>query len=107
MKRSNLYIICSVFLVISFSVIAVGCGSATPTSSSAGSSAGSSTAVTTLDGQAIMDVQCGRCHSLSRVTSKTKTAAEWKITVDRMITHGANLTPEQEQALIDYLAKNY
>jgi competence protein ComEA len=54
-----------------------------------------------------MDAQCGRCHSLSRVTSKTKTAAEWKITVDRMITHGANLTPEQEQALIDYLAKNY
>jgi cytochrome c5 len=60
-----------------------------------------------LDGQAIMMQTCQRCHNISRVTSKNKTAADWKTTVDRMIKHGAGLTPEQEQAVIDYLAQNY
>ena len=28
-------------------------------------------------------------------------------TLDRMIKHGAQLTPEEEQALVDYLAQKY
>ena len=103
----NLFIIS--ILVISFAVLMmVGCGSAsTANSTPAGSSASSSTAITSTDAQSLMTMQCSRCHSIDRVTSKTKTAAEWKITVDRMIQHGASLTPDQEQALIDFLAKNY
>ena len=90
-----------ILALLSVTVLAA-CGSSSPTSSPV-----SATSSSNIDAQVLMSQQCSRCHSLSRVTSKTKTAAEWKITVDRMIQHGAKLTPDQEQALIDYLAQNY
>ena len=106
-----------IFMVLLFSALLVGCGTSATTTSPAPSgstaTAVDGSAVTTVlsansaDGQALMTAQCGRCHPLSRVTSKQKTAAEWKITVDRMITRGAKLTPQEEQALIDFLAQNY
>jgi len=108
MLKRFLYLFSISILVISFAVLMAGCGSATPANSTpTGSLASSSTAITSIDAQSLMSTQCSRCHSIDRVTSKTKTAAEWKITVDRMIQHGASLTPDQEQALIDFLAKNY
>jgi hypothetical protein len=54
-----------------------------------------------------MQDRCSVCHSLDRVISAHHTAAEWKVTVDRMVNRGAQLTPQEEQTLIDYLAKNY
>jgi cytochrome c2 len=60
-----------------------------------------------LNGQTIMQQQCSRCHSLNRVKSAHHTAAEWQITVNRMINKGAQLNQQEEQALIDYLAQNY
>ena len=63
--------------------------------------------VSNIDAQAILSQQCSRCHPLSRVTTKSKNAQQWKITVDRMIRHGAKLTSAEEQALVDYLAANY
>ncbi len=117
LSKRNFLMITVIFMVLLFSALLVGCGtSATNTSPVPSGSTGTSvdTPATTAvpsanaaDGQALMTAQCGRCHPLSRVTSKQKTAAEWKITVDRMITRGAKLTPQEEQALIDYLAQNY
>jgi hypothetical protein len=63
--------------------------------------------VSGIDAQALLSQQCSRCHPLSRVTTKSKSAQQWKITVDRMIKHGAKLTASEEQALVDYLAANY
>jgi hypothetical protein len=54
-----------------------------------------------------MQQRCSACHSLSRVTSVQKTAAQWKSTVDRMVNNGAQLTPAEEQTLVTYLAQNY
>ncbi len=76
-------------------------------SSGSSTQAPAATANTSIDAAALMSQQCARCHPLTRVTSKTKTADQWKVTLDRMIKHGAKLTPDQEQALVDYLAQNY
>ncbi len=95
-----------VFMLALFLVlILAACGS--NSSSSSTSTPVGTTSTSSIDAQALLSQQCSRCHPLTRVTSKTKTSAEWKITVDRMITHGARLTSDQEQALIDYLAQNY
>ena len=110
-------VITVIFIAFLFSALLVGCGTSatniSPVPSASTSTSVDISAPTTVpstnaaDGQALMAAQCGRCHPLSRVTSKQKTAAEWKITVDRMISRGAKLTPQEEQALIDYLAQNY
>jgi hypothetical protein len=54
-----------------------------------------------------MQERCSVCHSLNRVTSSLKTAAEWKISVDRMINNGAQLSPAEEQTLVTYLSNTY
>ncbi len=68
---------------------------------------GSGSTPAPLDGQTLMNERCSVCHDLSRVTSAHHTAAEWKVTVDRMIARGAQLTPAEEQVLLDYLSANY
>lgn len=72
-----------------------------------GTSPGSDGSGIPANGQTLMQERCSVCHSLDRVTSAQKTADQWKTTVDRMIEHGANLTPTEEQTLVDYLAANY
>lgn len=55
------------------------------------------------DGKAVMESHCGDCHSLDRITSKTKDRAGWQTTVNRMIGKGATLNAEEKAALLDYL----
>ncbi len=102
MNKRHVMILIVIILALLSMTILTACGSS---SSSNPSSSGSNTS--SIDAVALMSQQCSRCHPISRVTSKTKTAEQWKVTVDRMIQHGAQLTPSQEQALIDYLAQNY
>ncbi len=99
MKRFQISI--SVFFITALiaTVLLTACGSS--------SSASNTPDTSNIDAAALMSQQCTRCHPLSRVTSKTKTAEQWKVTVDRMIQHGAQLTPPEEQALVEYLAQNY
>jgi cytochrome c5 len=59
------------------------------------------------DGQALLDERCTVCHSLSRVENAKHSLEEWRATVERMIDHGAILTPEEASALVDYLAQTY
>ena len=54
-----------------------------------------------------MQDRCSVCHSVGRVTSAHKTLDQWTTTVDRMITHGAQLNATEQQTLIDYLVANY
>jgi hypothetical protein len=54
-----------------------------------------------------MQNRCSVCHSTDRITSAHKTADEWKSTVTRMISHGAQLNATEEQTLLDYLAATY
>jgi cytochrome c5 len=60
-----------------------------------------------LDGKALAAVRCTACHSFSRVENSKKTADEWAKTVQRMISNGAVLTSDEQQAVIKYLSETY
>jgi uncharacterized membrane protein len=91
-KRMTPLINALVFIILMGAFLAA-CGSS---SSAASSSSGSSSSDSA--GQTLMQARCSVCHH---------TAAEWKVTVERMINKGAQLTPQEEQTLINYLARNY
>ena len=75
--------------------------------SSSSASSGGTTGGATADGKTLMQQRCSVCHSLSRVTNAQKTADQWKTTVDRMISKGAQLSSAEEQTLVTYLAQTY
>ncbi len=100
MKKPLVPLINILFLTLLAGTLLASCGSV---NSSATNPSGSSSS----NGQALLQDRCSVCHSLDRVTSAHHTADEWKVTVDRMINRGAQLNPQEEQTLIDYLAQNY
>jgi len=51
----------------------------------------------------IIEKRCTVCHNVSLIYNAKKSKAEWKETVDRMISYGARLNNEEKQALIKYL----
>jgi hypothetical protein len=60
-----------------------------------------------LDGATLVQERCTKCHPLSRVERSNHTAAQWKTIVDTMISRGAQLTPEEETVVVNYLAANF
>jgi cytochrome c5 len=60
-----------------------------------------------LDGQALVEERCTRCHDLARTTNAAKTAEEWQTTVERMVSKGADLSPAEQEVVIQYLAETY
>ena len=101
MKVKTILIACILLIILGMLLAACSSkGGATATQSSGSPS-------TTLDGATLVNTRCNRCHSLDRVTSAHKTADQWKTTVTRMLSNGAQLTPDEENVLIAYLAKTY
>ncbi len=98
MKYRMIAIFVMIFIA---SVIATACTSAgsTPTTTPSSTSA--------LDGATLVQERCSVCHPLSRVTQSRFTAEQWKLVVDQMIARGAELTPEEEIVVVNYLAANY
>lgn len=64
-------------------------------------------AAAALDGKALFEGRCSKCHGIDKATSKKKTADEWKGTVERMVGKGAELSADEQKAVIDYLAATY
>jgi uncharacterized membrane protein len=62
---------------------------------------------TTLDGQALVQERCVGCHDLGRVEQARKTEEEWRATVERMVSKGANLSSEEQERVIEHLAEEY
>jgi ribosomal protein L17 len=62
---------------------------------------------TSLDGKSLVQDHCTVCHSLDRIQNTHKSADEWKTTVERMVGKGAQLNSDEQQVVIDYLAKTY
>ncbi|NIN67245.1 MAG: hypothetical protein GTO63_21615 [Anaerolineae bacterium] len=58
-------------------------------------------------GAELLKARCTRCHTLDRVMAASKTQAEWEATVARMRGKGAEVTDEEAQILIEYLAETY
>ena len=123
MKKRMISFIIILLLIVLAGILLAGCGSSSSTPVSSGASistpasSGSSpstpasssgtTAGSTADGQTLMQQRCTVCHSTGRITSAHMTAAQWQATVDKMINNGAQLTPQEEQTLVTYLAQNY
>ncbi|MGD8751310.1 MAG: hypothetical protein PVG14_07800 [Anaerolineales bacterium] len=86
-------------IVIFFILIIIGCGPAatpepTPTPE-------------VHQGESIMASKCIGCHELNRIENATYDKEGWKLTVDRMVLSGAQLTDEQVELVVDYLALTY
>jgi hypothetical protein len=64
-------------------------------------------ATSSVDGATLVQERCTKCHPLTRVVNSRYTAAQWKTIVDTMISKGAQVTPEEEPVIVDYLAANY
>jgi cytochrome c5 len=59
------------------------------------------------DGKAIATENCQACHKLTNLTKAHKDLDDWKETVQTMIDRGANVSPDQVDTLVQYLAKNF
>jgi len=56
---------------------------------------------------ALLQEHCSSCHSVDQVTARNKTADEWAETMDRMIDHGMQITPEDNKRIIAFLNAHY
>jgi glucose dehydrogenase/cytochrome c5 len=59
------------------------------------------------EGKAIVQKQCAVCHALTVVTAKHASRKEWEQVVNQMVARGADLTDDEIDAVIEYLAKSY
>ncbi len=92
-------------IVVAFVAVATTQCSSAPSTSTTSSSTGSS--ASTLDGKSLVESRCTVCHNTDRIQSAHKDANGWKSTVERMVGKGAQLTTEEQGAVIDYLTKTY
>lgn len=60
-----------------------------------------------LDGETLVQERCTVCHGLSRVESVQQAEDEWRTTVERMVAKGADLSTEEQEVVIRYLAETY
>jgi cytochrome c oxidase cbb3-type subunit 3 len=59
------------------------------------------------DGQRLMQARCTLCHSADLVTQQRLDLPHWKATVTKMVHWGAQLSEDERQVLIDFLARQY
>ena len=104
-------------ILILLAILIVSCSSAGSTATPASSPTSSATtvsesptsasSVTTIDGKALLETRCNRCHSLDLVANQKGTADEWKSFVDNHIQKGVELSSDEETVLVQYLAENF
>lgn len=59
------------------------------------------------DAKALIETACTTCHALSLITGAGHTSEDWKLLVERMVSAGAEVKPNQEAMVSAYLAKNF
>ena len=113
MRRRILF---ALALAVSSLLILSACSTATPPQSTPAPSndgatqspsTGDAASGTTLDGATLLAERCSICHAVDKATAEDRDATGWGVIVDRMIANGAQLTPEEKDVLIGYLAENY
>ena len=58
-------------------------------------------------GKDLVSKTCSACHTTDNFTNKRHTREDWKTVVNTMIGYGAELTDEQVEIVVSYLAKNF
>lgn len=56
---------------------------------------------------ALLQQHCATCHALAQVTARHKTSDEWAETMDRMVDHGMQISPDDSKKILDYLSAHY
>jgi mono/diheme cytochrome c family protein len=59
------------------------------------------------EGKSLALDYCQDCHRLTNLSRSHKSPEDWKETVDTMVDRGARLPPENVDALVQYLSKNF
>jgi cytochrome c oxidase cbb3-type subunit 3 len=70
-------------------------------------SAGERSAAEQSDGRRLLQARCAVCHSLDLVTQQRLNRARWEATVTKMAHWGAQLSPEEQHVLTEYLAGRF
>jgi cytochrome c5 len=58
-------------------------------------------------GKELVATRCNLCHDLERVASPKRHKGDWPIIVANMVARGATASPEEAQAISDYLVANF
>lgn len=58
-------------------------------------------------GLVLINERCAGCHPVTQALQARKSRAEWTSTVQAMVDRGAELTPQEEGVVVDYLATNF
>jgi len=90
MSMNNIYRLVIIFLLAA--LVLVGCGSK------------ETVAPTPHPGQALVQTKCSTCHTLAQVDNAKYSREMWQATVDRMVLAGMQITDEQKELIVDYLA---
>ena len=59
------------------------------------------------EGKALTVQQCSVCHTLQKVIASRKSLKEWERSVNDMTARGAQIFPDEAEAIIKYLTKNF
>lgn len=57
--------------------------------------------------RALLEKQCGGCHSIDQVTARNRNAAEWAETIDQMINYGAQISADDNKKITQFLIAHY
>lgn len=55
----------------------------------------------------LINERCGSCHNTGQVFSVRQSASDWAATVQKMTDRGAELDPDEQKVVVDYLAANF
>lgn len=53
----------------------------------------------------LLSQRCTRCHDISVVKARRASAQEWHEIIERMLTNGAQVSDEEIETIVGYLAK--
>lgn len=55
--------------------------------------------------QELLTQRCTRCHDLSVVSARRASAEEWHQILERMLTNGAQMSDDELETIVSYLAR--
>ena len=88
-----------IWIALMIPVFEIGCGQSRPSKSAPAPSG--------VDGKAIFEETCNKCHALTKI-AEYKGTEPWKAIMDRMINeHGAKVSSENAAAIVAHLEKAY
>ena len=58
-------------------------------------------------GRAIFVGNCAACHCMDLPLNMRQSEAEWNATISAMVSYGAQITPQEQEILVKYAAKNF